>query len=104
MGFSYINGGNPNVWKLFAAPPLYSAMILEPETYDPTPEKNVDYAGLLTGLEKYFGDKQWDIQNIKIPKWYYTKRHHSTIINPTLKSANMPQTIRIKKLYESVPI
>ena len=68
MGFSYINGGNPNVWKILAAPPVDSAMILDPETYDPTPEINVDYAGLLTGVEKYFGDKEWDIQNIEIPK------------------------------------
>jgi len=66
--YHYNEGGNRNVWKILAAPPVDSAMILEPATYDPTPKDKVDYAGLLKGVENYFGGSQWNVQNTEIPK------------------------------------
>lgn len=66
--YHYNKGGSRNVWKILAAPPVDSAMILEPDTYDPTPKDKVGYAGMLKGVERYFGSKAWDIQNTEIPK------------------------------------
>lgn len=65
--YHYRKGGNRKVWEILVEPPATSAMILKPETYAPTVKETVNYAELLTGLERYFGARTWKTQNYAQP-------------------------------------
>lgn len=94
--YHYNIGGSRKVWDILAAPPADSAMILEPGTYDPKPKDKVDYAGLLKGVERYFGNKKWDIRNIEIPKM--TLHASYTNLNPKEKDELISKIAHVQSL------
>jgi hypothetical protein len=60
------NGGSEQVWKVLSAPPVKSSMILHPATYAPSIAKSVDYKSILTGIEKRFGSRKWNVANVEV--------------------------------------
>ncbi len=66
MEYHFEQGGTERLWDILAAPPVNTAMILNPETYAPELEHEYDYASILYGLESEFGDRDWLIQNMQV--------------------------------------
>lgn len=66
IDYHYQKGGNKAIWELLASPPVKTSMIAKPETYSPLREKKPDYAKILEGLEKDFGDRKWTVTNMEI--------------------------------------
>jgi hypothetical protein len=64
--YHYNKGGNELVWEILAAPPLKTAMISRPETYNPLKEAKLNYQVLLDGLETDLGGNDWVVQNLEL--------------------------------------
>jgi hypothetical protein len=63
IAWEYKDGGNDRLWSILAHPPVNTSMIYRPETYSPNAAPSADYAAILKGMEKRFGDRDWGVQN-----------------------------------------
>lgn len=64
--YHHKKGGNELIWRILAAPPVETSMIAAPETYSPVRKERPDYAKLLEGLEKEFGERDWVVRNVEM--------------------------------------
>jgi len=80
-----LNGGPEQVWKVLSAPPVKSSMILHPETYAPTMGKSVDYKSLLSGVEKSFGPRKWNVVNVEVGEMQLRALYND--LEPTTRDA-----------------
>ncbi len=62
----HAQGGLARVWEIIRHPPVRTAMIKHPETWSSTRCERPDYAWVLRGLERWFGDDRWQVDNIEI--------------------------------------
>ncbi len=58
IDFIYNQGGHERIWKVLQNPPAKVSMILQPDTYS-SKVVEIDYASVVKGLEKKFGDWEW---------------------------------------------
>ena len=66
--FYYQEGGTEKVWKILSQPPTNTSMLFNPETYTEAESKKIEYSQILEGLERFFGDQEWIVENIDVPK------------------------------------
>ena len=63
IAWQYKAGGNERVWNILAHPPANTSMIFHPDTYTQDSTSTTDYAAVLKGMEKRFGNRNWTVQN-----------------------------------------
>ncbi|HUS48383.1 MAG TPA: hypothetical protein VM098_09690 [Phycisphaerae bacterium] len=64
--YHYSRGGNEQLWRILADPPVASSMIAAPETYSTLRRQKLDCGAILKGLEKQFGNGPWTVQSVEL--------------------------------------
>lgn len=64
--YHYQQGGNERVWEILAKPPVKTAMIAEPDTYNPVKQAELNYSSLVEGLEQQLVGEGWQTQNMEV--------------------------------------
>jgi hypothetical protein len=64
--YHYQEGGNERVWEILAKPPLKTAMIAKPDTYNPEKQTELNYQSLLAGLDQELEGEGWQTQNMEL--------------------------------------
>lgn len=64
--YHYQQGGNERVWEILAKPPVKTAMIAKPDTYNPEKQTELNYQALVEGLEHNLDGEGWQTQNMEV--------------------------------------
>ncbi len=64
--YHYQQGGNERVWEIMAKPPLKTAMIAKPGTYNPEKQTELNYQSLLEGLDQELDGEGWQAQTMEV--------------------------------------
>jgi hypothetical protein len=94
--YHHEKGGMRRVWEILANPPVETSMIARPDTYSPRAKAELDYASILNGVERDFGERKWTVKNVKVGQMLMRSAYAN--VEPTAREEIMANVSRAQTL------